>query len=126
MQVGTLLEVGVGQPTTNTAQVTEEGNGADTVESNGGATNSFTGLKAIVFDVQRAKSDQITFHSDSPGTTGTALAVGSVISSDAALAKEGSHPDQFRRASTGVVAVQSSSGSANAKRRDRLHRDCGW
>jgi hypothetical protein len=65
LQSGTVLTVGVGQRTTNTANVTLGAAGARTVEWNGRSPNSVTGVQAILVQAGRARHDKITF--DFPG-----------------------------------------------------------
>ena len=109
-QSGTILGIGVGQRTTNTVQVTDDGQGGIQAEWNGGPVHSFTGIRSTVIQTERARSNQITFNLTSPRTGPTAVAVGLHVPTDAALPSEGAHPvkaSQVRR--TSGVAVQSGS-----------------
>ncbi len=111
-QSGTVLGIGVGQPTTNTVQVTDDGQGGILAEWNGGPVRSFSSIKATVIQVQRARSNQITFNLTSPRTSPTAVAVGLHVPTDAALPSEGAHPQILRLTKaprTSGTAVQSGS-----------------
>jgi hypothetical protein len=105
-QSGTVLGIGVGQPTTNTVQVTDEGQGGIQAKWNGGPVHSLTGIQATVIQAQRARSNQIKFNLTSSRTSQAAVAVGLHVPTDAALASEGGHPLGRR---TGGIAVQSGS-----------------
>jgi hypothetical protein len=108
-QSGTVLGIGVGQPTSNTVQVTDEGHGGIQAQWNGGPVHSLTGIQATVIQAQRARSNQITFNLTSPRTSPTAVAVGLHIPPDAALASEGGHPLRLIGRRTSGIAVQSGS-----------------
>jgi hypothetical protein len=108
-QSGTVLGIGVGQPTTNTVQVTDDGQGGIQAEWNGGPVHSLTGIQATVIQAQRARSDQITFKLTSPRTSPTAVAVGLHVPTDSDLAKEGGHPLRLSGRRTSGTAVQSGS-----------------
>jgi hypothetical protein len=73
VQNGTVLGIGVGQPTTNTVQVTDDGKGNIQAEWNGGPVHSLTGIGTTAIQAERARNDQITFHL-SPGDTVSAMA----------------------------------------------------
>jgi hypothetical protein len=107
-QSGTVLDIGVGQPTTNTVQVTDEGQGHIQAKWNGGPVHSLTGIEATVIQTQRARNNQITFKLTSLRTGPTAVAVGSHFPTDAALASEGGHPLKVIGRTSGI-AVQSGS-----------------
>ena len=107
-QSGSILGIGVGQ-TTNTVQVTDDGQGAVRADWNGGPVHSFTSIKSTVIQAQRARINQITFNLTSPRTSPTAVAVGLHVPTDAALPSEGSHPVKARFHRTSGIAVQSGS-----------------
>jgi len=109
VQTGTVLGIGVGQPTTNMVQVTDEGKDDVTVEWNGGRVHSLSGIASIVIQAQRAKNDQITFNLTGHRTGGTAIAVGSYVPTDAAAASEEGNPLKVEIRRTSGVAVQSGS-----------------
>ena len=106
-QSGTILGIGVGQPTTNTVQVTDDGQGGIQAEWNGGPVHSFTGIRSSVIQTERSRSNQITFNLTSPRTGPTAVAVGSHVPTDAVLPSEGAHPQKLR-----VLEVRRTSGIA--------------
>ena len=106
-QSGTVLGIGVGQPTTNTVQVTDDGQGGIQAEWNGGPVHSFTGITSSVIQTERSRSNQITFNLTSPRTGPTAVAVGSHVPTDAVLPSEGAHPQKLR-----VLEVRRTSGIA--------------
>ena len=108
VQNGSVLSIGVGQPTRNTAQVTDDGKGDIQAQWNGGPVHSFAGVGTTVIQAQRARNNQITFHLTGPRTSPTAVAVGTHLSTDASSASEGGHPLR-RIARTGGTAVQSGS-----------------
>ncbi len=108
-QSGSIVGIGVGQPTTNTVQVTDDGQGGIQAAWNGGPVHSFTSIKSTVIQAQRARNNQITFNLTSPRTGPTAVAVGSHVPTDAALPSEGAHPQKLRVARTSGAAVQSGS-----------------
>jgi hypothetical protein len=108
-QSGTVLNIGVGQPTTNAVQVTDEGQGHLRAEWNGGHVHSLTGIQATVVQTRRSRSNQITFRLTSPRTGPTAVAVGLHVPTDAALGSEGRHPLRVALKRTSGVAVQSGS-----------------
>jgi len=109
MQSGSVLGIGVGQPKTNSAQVTDDGVGDDTVEWNGRPTQSFTGIKSTVIQIERAKTNTVTFHLVAPRTSPDAVAAGSNVPTDAVLASEAGHRQQLVRLRTNGAAVQSGS-----------------
>jgi hypothetical protein len=109
VQRGSVLGIGVGQPKTNMAQVTDDGEGDVQAEWNGGPVRSFTGIKSTVIQTQRARTNQITFNLSGSRTGPTAVAVGSNVPTDAALASEGGHPLNVSIRRTSGAAVQSGS-----------------
>ncbi len=111
-QSGTVLGVGVGQPKTNTVQVTDDGQGGIQAEWNSGPVHSFAGITSSVIQTERSRSNQITFNLTSPRTSPTAVAVGLHVPTDAVLPSEGAHPEKLRNlkaARTSGIAVQSGS-----------------
>jgi len=108
VQSGTGVFVGVGQPTTNTAQVTDDGKGDVEADWNGGKVHSFSGVATTVIQAERARNNQITFHLTGPRTGPTAVAVGSHLPADVASSREVGHP-LGRVARTSGAAVQSGS-----------------
>jgi hypothetical protein len=107
-QKGSVLGIGVGQPTANTVQVTDDGQGDVQAEWNGGPDRSFTSIKATVIQTQRARTNQITFNLTGSRTGPTDVAVGSAVRTDATVATEGhQRNDSIRR--TSGVSVQSGS-----------------
>src|SRR5262249_31838987 len=94
---------------TNTVQVTDQGQGHDQADWNGGPVHSLSGIQATVIQAQRAKSNQITFKLTSPRTGPTAVAVGLHVPTDTALANEGGHPLRVIGKRTSGIAVQSGS-----------------
>jgi hypothetical protein len=111
-QSGTVLGIGVGQRTTNTVQVTNDGQGGIQAEWNGGPVHSFTSIKATVIQVQRARRNQITFNLTSTRTSPTEVMVGLQVPTDAALSSDGAPPQILRLTKaprTSGTAVQSGS-----------------
>ena len=108
-QSGTILGIGVGQRTTNTAQVTDDGQGGIQAEWNGGPIHSFSSIKSTVIQAQRARNNQITFNLTSTRTSPAVVAVGSHVPTDAALPSESAHPQKVRIPRTSGIAVQSGS-----------------
>ena len=80
VQRGTVVGIGVGQHTTNSVQVTDDGAGDDTDEWNGGPVHSFTGITSTVIQLQRARTNQITIQLTTQRTGPAAVAVGAVCS----------------------------------------------
>ena len=110
-QRGTVLGIGVGQPTTNTVQVTETGQGGIQAEWNGGPVHSFSGIRSSVIQTERSRSNQITFNLTSARTGPTALAVGLQVPTDAVLPSESANSQKLRPEArrTSGTAVQSGS-----------------
>jgi hypothetical protein len=104
--MGTILRVGVGQPTTNAVEVTDD-KGNIQAEWNGGPVHSFTGINTTVIQTARARSDQVTFNLGSPRTGPVSVAAFSHLPSHAAAEAEEAH--LLRRARTSGSAVQSES-----------------
>jgi hypothetical protein len=108
LQSGTALTVGVGQPTTNTAHVGFDGIGGATVEWNGRAPHSITGVRAVLVQAGRAASDQITVHLTS-ATPFVAAANAPAAVTAASAASHPVHTLRLRGARTSGTAVQSGS-----------------
>jgi hypothetical protein len=108
-QTGSMLAIGVGQPTTNTVQVTDDGKGDIQAEWNGGPVHSFTTVASTVIQAERARTNQITFNLTSPRTGPAAIAVGSLAIADAASSHGGDHVPQIHVARTSGSAIQSGS-----------------
>jgi hypothetical protein len=111
-QSGSVVSIGVGQPTTNAVQVTDLGQGGIQAEWNGGPVHSFTGISSSIIQTGRSRRNQITFNLTGSRTSPTAVAVGSHVSTDAVLASQGANPEkvsllEVRR--TSGVGVQSGS-----------------
>ncbi len=106
-QTGTVLRIGVGQPKTNMVQVADDGEGDVQAEWNGGPDHSLTGIKSTVIETARARTNQITFNLTGQRTGPAAVAVGTKVPTDDALASAGGHPENVRR--TSGVGVQSGS-----------------
>jgi hypothetical protein len=107
--MATILGIGVGQMRGNTVNVTDDGVGDIQAKWNGGRVNSFAGIKTTVIEARRAARDQITFNLTGNRTTGTAVAVGSQVTTDAASAGDGGHPLNVRIRRTSGTAVQTGS-----------------
>ncbi len=108
-QSGTILGIGVGQRTTNSVQVTDDGQGGIQAEWNGGPVHSFTGISSSVIQTERSRRNQITFNLTSSRTGPTAVAVGLHVPTDVALPSEGAHPVKARINRTSGIGVQSGS-----------------
>jgi hypothetical protein len=103
------LGIGVGQPTTNIVQVTDEGLESIQAKWNGGPVHSLTGIQATVVQTQRSRNNQITFTLNSSRTGPTAVAVGLQVPTKAVLANEDGPPLRALRSRTSGSAVQSGS-----------------
>jgi hypothetical protein len=103
------MRIGVGQPTTNTVNVTDDGAGNDTDKWNGGAVNSLTGIKSTVIQLRRARTNQITFQLSSRRTGPAAIAVGAIAPTDRAQARAGEHLPNLEIRRTSGSAVQTGS-----------------
>jgi hypothetical protein len=108
-QSGTVLGIGVGQPTANNVQVTDDGQGIIEAHWNGGPVHSLTGIQATVIEAQRARTDRITFKLTGTRTGPTAVAVGLHVPTDTARSNEGGQPLRVIRQRTSGIAVQSGS-----------------
>jgi hypothetical protein len=102
---GAVLGIGVGQPTTNTVEVTDDGPGRVQAQWNGGPVHSFTGISSSVIETARSRSNQITFNLTSSRTSPTTFAVGLHVPTDAVLSSDGAHTEKLR-----VVEVRRTSG----------------
>jgi hypothetical protein len=104
VQSGTLLTLGVGQRTTNTAHVNFAGAGAGTVEWNGRSPHAFTSTQAILVQAGRARHDRVTFQLD----TSPSLVVSSHKSTAADSVSTITHPvHDLGAPRTSGTAVQS-------------------
>jgi hypothetical protein len=106
-QSGTVLAIGVGQPTTNAVQVTDDGQGGIQAKWNGGPIHSFTGISSSVIQTERSRRNQITFNLTGSRTGPTGVAVGLYAPTDAVLPSEDANPEKLRD-----VKVLRTSGSA--------------
>jgi hypothetical protein len=113
LQSGTVLTIGVGQPTTNTAVFQSVGAGTSTVEWNGRPARTFTGADAALVQIGRARRDEITFQLASPRTGPTAIATGLPVAASTVSGRTLAHPTQAIRLAaalrTSGTAVQSGS-----------------
>jgi hypothetical protein len=110
VQRGTLLGIGVGQPTSNTAQVTDDGKGDIQADWNRGPVKSFTGVTTTIVQAERAKTDEITFSLTNGRTGPTAVLVGSVVPIEAATPGRSGHASDIVRVHrTSGLAVESGS-----------------
>jgi hypothetical protein len=108
--MGAMLAIGVGQPRTNTVQVTDDHAGDVQAEWNGGPPHSWSGVTSIVVQAERAGANQITFNLISPRTGPTATAVGSLATADVATPEGGGRPRAIiHHARTSGLAVQTGS-----------------
>jgi hypothetical protein len=108
VQTGSELGIGVGQPTRNTVQVTDDHAGDVQAQWNGGPNHLLTGVTTIFIEAERARHDQITFNLTSPPTSPVAVAVGAHVPTGAVPASEEGHP-QIIHGRTSGTAVQSGS-----------------
>jgi hypothetical protein len=109
VQRGSVMGIGVGQPTTNSVQVTDEGAGDDTDEWNGGPVHSLTGITSTVIQLQRARTNQITIQLTSQRTGPAAVAVGAIAPTDRAVASAREHPFNLKTLRTSGSAFQTGS-----------------
>jgi hypothetical protein len=108
VQTGSVLGIGVGQPKTNTAQVTDDGGGYFTAEWNGGPVHTLTGIKSAIVEGQRARTNQITFQLNDPASVAVMAVTGAHDSTDAARASAEPRPLGMRNRTSGA-AFQSGS-----------------
>ena len=108
-QTGSMLAIGVGQPTSNAVQITDDGTGDIQAEWNGGPVHMLSAVTSTVIQAERARVNELTFHLTSPRTSPTALAVGSLVATDAANSGGRHSPDLVLHARTSGQAVQSGS-----------------
>jgi hypothetical protein len=108
IQTGSELGIGVGQPTRNTVQVTDDHAGDVQAHWNGGLLHSFMGVTKIFIEAERARHDQITFNLTSPRTSPVAVAVGSQVPTGVVPASEEGHARIIHGRTSGT-AVQSGS-----------------
>jgi hypothetical protein len=112
LQSGAALSIGVAQRTTNTVQITSNGEGAATVEWNGRPPRSFTGVEATLVQAGAARQDLVTFHLTNPRTGGTAIAAGQIVTTPTASARtlaRSAHSLRSQSARTSGIAVQTGS-----------------
>lgn len=109
VQRGSVMNIGVGQSTTNKVQVTDDGAGDDTDEWNGGPVHSLTGIKLTVIELERARTNQITIQLTSQRTGPVDVAFGAIVPADRALASAGEHPFKVKTSRTSGFASQSGS-----------------
>jgi hypothetical protein len=105
LQSGTALTIGVGQRTSNTVNISEQGVGSATVEWNGLASHSVTVVQSILVQAGKSRHDQITINTGNPMALATAAAPDVVPAR--VFAREVSHPVHAVLARrTGPTAVQ--------------------
>jgi hypothetical protein len=105
IQSGTALTLGVGQRTSNTVNITNQGSGAESVEWNGRAAHEVPAVQAILVQAAGSRHDQITINL----VNSTAMAVASAPTATG-FAKAVSHPIHvLSRPRTGGTAVQTGS-----------------
>jgi hypothetical protein len=105
LQSGTALTIGVGQRTSNTVNISEQAVGSATVEWNGLASHSITGVQSILVQAGKSGHDQITINTGNPMALATTGASGAVPA--LGFAREVSHPvHALFAARTSPTAVQ--------------------
>ncbi len=105
IQSGTALTLGVGQRTSNTVNITNQGSGAESVEWNRRAAHEVPAVQAILVQAAGSRHDQITINLGNS----TAMAVASAPTATG-FAKALSHPIHFlTRLRTSGTAVQTGS-----------------
>jgi hypothetical protein len=109
VQRGSVMEIGVGQPTTNTVHVADNGAGNDTDKWNGGPVHSLTSIKSTVIELERATSNQIMIQLTSQRTGPAAVAVGAMASTDRTIATAGENPFDLKTQRTSGSGVQTGS-----------------
>jgi hypothetical protein len=92
VQTGSELGIGVGQPTKNKVQVTDDHAGDVQAQWNGGPNHSLTGVTTTFIEAERARRDQVTFNLSAPRTGPAAVAVGSQVATGAVSASEQVRP----------------------------------
>jgi hypothetical protein len=108
-QTGSMLAIGVGQPTTNAVQLTDDSRGDIQAEWNGGPAHSFSTVTTTVIQAERARTNQVTIDLTAPRTSPAALAAGSLAATDAAIPGGGHAREIIHHARTSGLAVQSGS-----------------
>jgi hypothetical protein len=96
VQTGSELGIGVGQPTANTVQVTDDHVGNVQAQWNGGPLHSFTGVTTTFIEAERTQFNQVVFNLTSPRTGPAAAAVGTQVT-------------MLSRARTSGIAMQTGS-----------------
>jgi hypothetical protein len=105
LQSGTALTVGVGQRTSNTVHVSGLGGGTASVEWNGRAPHSVTGVQKILVQAASSGADLVTINLGH--TTAVASASAPDMLSTVKFARDVSHPvHALRSPRTSVTAVQ--------------------
>jgi hypothetical protein len=79
VQTGSELGIGVGQPTFNTVQVTDDHVGDVQAHWNGRPVHSLTGVTTTFIEAERARFDQVMFKLTSPRTGPAQAAVGTEL-----------------------------------------------
>ena len=105
MQSGTALTVGVGQRTSNTVNISDQGSAPSAVEWNGRAPNEITGVQAILVQAARSRHDEIMINLGNS----TALAVGSAPTATSLAKAASHHVHGLSRFRTSGAAVQTGS-----------------
>jgi hypothetical protein len=108
-QTGSLLNIGVGQSTTNNVHVTDDSSGDVTAEWNGAPAHMLTGVDSTVIQLQKAGRDQVTINLTGPRTGPAGVAVASLVPTDAASASGHADLAAMTTRRTSGVAVQSGS-----------------
>lgn len=90
-QTGSQVAIGVGQPTTNTVQINDDGKGDVQAEWNGGPTHSFSGVASTIIQAERSRTNQISIVLTGNRTSPTALAVGSLVATEATIPGRDAH-----------------------------------
>jgi hypothetical protein len=104
-----MVAIGVGQPRSNTVQITDDGAGDIQAEWNGGPVHTFSAVTTTVIQAERARVNELTIHLTSSRTGPTAMAAGSLVATDAATVGRGQLSELLRHSRTSGQAIQSGS-----------------
>ncbi len=109
VQNGTVLGIGVGQRRTTRCRLPITATAISRPNGTAVPSDSFTAVQSIVIEAQRARGNQITFNLTGLRTSGTAVAVGSQVPTEAVLRERRGHPLNVNIRRTSGAAVQSGS-----------------
>jgi hypothetical protein len=104
-----MLAIGVGQPRSNTVQVTDDASGHIQADWNKGPVHTFSAITTTVIQAERARVNELTIHLTSSRTGPASAMVGSLVPTDAAIPGGDQSRNLARHARTSGNAVLSGS-----------------